>query len=841
MTGSVAGTPAGGPPGRLVAAALRAARRAAGLTQEQLAQRCGLAVRTIRNLEQGQVARPQQRTVLVLADGLGLQGPDRKRFLRLARAATPAATPVGEAAGAAPGPPGTAAGAAAVRGELARPAAPAGRRSRPQELPVNVTDVTGREAELSRLRRHADAAAAGERTGVTVVSVSGEPGVGKTTLAVAAGHQLADLFPDGQLFVPLGGTAGVPRSSLDALGAVLRSIGVPDGQLPSRADERAGLYRTLLRNQRMLVVLDDAASEEQVRPLLAGGPACLVLVTSRRALAGLTPVDRLRLGDLPGAAAVGLLAAITGPERIAAEPAAAGELVAACGALPLALRIAGNRLASRPHWTVSDLVGRIRGRQRRLSALTAGDLGVRAAFDVSYRQLGPPVRQVFRVAALVPGRDFAVPLVAVLTGGDEVAAEDALEELTDAGLAQSLAAGRYQYHDLIRDFADERLHAEHAEADRRTAEVRMLRWLLGHAGAAGASFDPDNPVGPDPQLPGGLTAAAFLEAEAANWTAAFGRGVELGLHAEVVAAARAMHWYSDILTHRHPWAELFRLGVDAAVALGSRSDEAALLNFHGWALSMTDTTEDSELAVHTRAHEIAREIGDRREEAWSLLYLAVLDNRRGRVEAAVDRSRAALALFEEVGFAVGMNVAVTQLGQALAGTGRYAEALAMHEHALEQHASWAVRWPPTFVRTVTATTLAALGADLMGLGRPAEAAAAYRRAQVEFDRNGGAFGAAFALYQQGRAWFAGRDPDRARSALEAAADRFAAVPSPWWQARTLHELTGLPGQSTPQLRRLLTEALALCTPLDSPDARQLHTVLRTRLAELAVEPAPHRP
>lgn len=411
---------------------LRTARQARGLTQEDLADATGISVRAIRNLERGRVRTPQRHTAHGLADTLGLSGEDRDRFLAASR-------PGRDAAAGDTGP---------------------GRTGVPAELPAAITDLTGRDLEMATVRGHALDTAAGERGAAAVVSVHGPPGIGKSSLAVSAGTELRELFPDGQLFVNLRGTGTEPLDPGEAAARFLRSLGVADARLPASVTERSALFRTLTDRLGLLVVLDNAADEAQVRPLLPAGRRCLVLVTSRRPLTGLECADRIALDLLPVDAGRRLLGAIVG-SRTRVEPVETRELVDLCGGLPLALRIAGNRLATRPHWPVRHLVDQLRDQRQRLTALTAGDLGVRAAFDVSYRQLEPDVAQIFRSASLIPGTDFGADLVAAVSGRDPATVPQAVETLVDAGLlTPAPTGGRYRFHDLVRLYARERLAQE---------------------------------------------------------------------------------------------------------------------------------------------------------------------------------------------------------------------------------------------------------------------------------------------------------------------------------------------------------------------------------------------
>ncbi|MFC6017030.1 helix-turn-helix domain-containing protein [Plantactinospora solaniradicis] len=876
---------------------LRTLRRAGGLTQEDLAERSGSSVRSIREMERGRVQYPQRRTAALLADALGLDGSARSRFLDLARtvrfprtvaepsngagtamavespggagteAGSESLTPStdspapGAVAGPAPGPAGgAAAGPAAgavvsvVSGE---PPATVG----PSELPAAVPDLAGRAGELDALRTLTADIVAGRTDTASLVVLHGPPGIGKTSLTVAAGHRLSASFTDGQLFVDLSGAAtdlGDPETAAstgdrdgtaghgrvdpaDALAALLRSLGLPDSRVPVSLAERSGLFRTLTRDRRLLVVLDNATDEAQVRPLLPAGRHCLVLVTSRRPLTGLAGAVRVALGVLDPAEGRQLLTSIVGTDRVTAEPAAAEQLVRLCGRLPLAIRIAGNRLATRPQWTVSHLVAQLRDQRRRLTVLTAGDLGVRAAFEVSYRQLDSATAAAFRRASLIPGADFDAGLVTAAAGNDEESATQAAEDLVDAGLLLSLG-DRYRFHDLVRLYAYERLGGDETPEQRTVAHDRMVSWLLRRTEQAGAMFDPGAGVSANPPVSTARAgspfddhraAGAWLDRESGNWPAALRDAARQGWHADVVRVARALHWYSDAATHRHSWDEIFSLGVTAARALRSARDEAVLLNFLGWARYYCRERNSDGLAALEQALELARRIGDRREEAWALTYSASIFVRSGRAGYAVDSSRQAVALFRQVGYELGEACAANVQGTALGALGRHAEAAELHRDVLEFYRRRS-GLSSTNALIAQAATMMCLGADLAGEQMWREAAGEYAQARALFQQCAATFAEASAAYRHGVALRALGDVEAATEQLRQALALFVAVPSPWWEARTLHVLAALAGADpvgAADARLLRRRALDRCGELDAPEAHSLRATLLRELAD----------
>ncbi|HTZ26182.1 MAG TPA: helix-turn-helix domain-containing protein [Streptosporangiaceae bacterium] len=428
---------------------LRGHRRAARLTLEQLAELSGVSARTLSDMERGRSKGPQHRTVTALADALGLEGDARTQLVELARDGR-------------------------LRDHWARPAGLC-------ELPRLVDDFTGRTAELVWVSELVYAESA---PGAGVVGlITGSGGMGKTTLAVRAAHTLRPGFPGGVFFLDLLGMAPRPASAADALWQLLRALGVADEQIPGDVRERASVYRSLLRDRQALVVLDNAGSEEQVRPLLPAGGASRVLITAKRPLAGLEGVRRLILGPLALPEAAELLTGILGQRAACDDESALSQLAELCEGMPLALRIIGNRLVSRPGWDACELAARLADEEHRLDQFKAGDLKVATAFWMSYDQLADVARRVFRRLAMVPGRDFDVALAAVAGEVPEEVAWNALDELVDLGLLLDGTAGRYRFHDLVRLFARTRLEEEESPAEREALLARVTSWLAAAAAA----------------------------------------------------------------------------------------------------------------------------------------------------------------------------------------------------------------------------------------------------------------------------------------------------------------------------------------------------------------------
>lgn len=370
-----------------------------------------------------------------LADELGVEpGSDLRLLQQRILSADPVLAPVSPAPERAHG--------AAPKAETA---------SRPAQLPADVGDFTGRIAEVEAI---ANALTLG-RSRDAVVVVSGAVGVGKTTLAVRAARTVRAAFADGQLYADLNGVRGEPADPTDVLRGFLRALGVPARAIPAHPAERAELYRTVLAGQRVLVVLDEARDEEQVRHLLPGDSSCAVLVTSRARLPGLVPSLEAELGLLAQGEAVEFLSAVAGRSRIAAERAAADDIAAACGFLPLALRIAATKIAARPSWSVAAFAARLKDEDRRLSELRVGDLAIETDIRLSYRQLPDELADAFRRLAgleqlALPG--YSTEEAAAALGLEEKAASGILERLVNAGILDSPNPDRFRFHELVRLF-----------------------------------------------------------------------------------------------------------------------------------------------------------------------------------------------------------------------------------------------------------------------------------------------------------------------------------------------------------------------------------------------------
>ncbi|MER7934049.1 BTAD domain-containing putative transcriptional regulator [Streptomyces sp. NPDC093272] len=366
---------------------------------------------------------------------------------------------------------------------LAEPSSPAAEAPavlvRPAQLPATVPDFTGRTACAAEL---GEVLASAEGRVMAVSALAGIGGVGKTTLAVHVAHQARSAFPDGQLYVDLQGAGARAAEPETVLGSFLRALGTPDSAIPDALEDRAALYRSVLDGRRVLVLLDNAKDAAQVRPLLPGTEGCAALITSRVRMVDLAGAHLVDLDVMSPEEALQLFTRIVGTERVAAEREAALDVVAACGFLPLAIRIAASRLAARRTWTVSVLAAKLADERRRLDELQAGDLAVKATFELGYGQLEPAQARAFRLLGLADGPDISLAAAAAVLDLAAEDTEDLLEALVDTSLLESAAPGRYRFHDLVRLYA--RACAERDEkppSDREAAMSRLLDFYLATA------------------------------------------------------------------------------------------------------------------------------------------------------------------------------------------------------------------------------------------------------------------------------------------------------------------------------------------------------------------------
>jgi DNA-binding SARP family transcriptional activator/tetratricopeptide (TPR) repeat protein len=622
----------------------------------------------------------------------------------------------------------------------------------PRQLPPDLPDFAGRDEQAQLLSSLLGAAPGQERPGALVIAViAGMGGIGKTALAVHAAHQLRDRFPDGQLFVDLqGGTE--PLSAADVLARFLRDLGLPEAAIPAAEAERAARYRSLTAGRRLLIVLDDAQTAAQVRPLLPGTADCAVLITSRATLTDLSGATHTDLTALAPAESRALLAAIIGPARLTADPDGTDGTVAACAGLPLALRIAGSRLASRPSWNPTWMSALLDGEQRRLSELATGDVAIRTSFEVSYRTLSggdaDPAR-VFRLLGLASLPTISLPAVAALAGHCPGHTATAMETLLDAHLVTSPQPDRYDLHDLLRLYAAERATDEESPQARHDALRRLLSWYLHALSASVQVLGGRSPVALAP-LPPEVPAVAIDERKAAlDWL----KSERASLIQAVTLAARQemdeLCWQLAFLVEqfltwegaRSDHVAVCRAGLAAAERSGDKVAIASLLTGLGVAV---DTLHDHVAAIgyFSRSATVWREVGDRSREARSLSNVGLAELQAGQASSAISRFMTALAIDLQLGDRVGQAHQFHRLGSAHHRMGRLAEALDWYRQSL------AVRVELAEPRS-QATTLHSIGEVLIELGRTGEAMEHLQRALIVCQDNGMPYGVGMTLASLG--------------------------------------------------------------------------------------------
>jgi tetratricopeptide (TPR) repeat protein len=660
-----------------LATLLRNWRERALLSQEQLAVRTGLGVRTIRRLEADGTRRPHGASVRRLADALDLTEAERQELSTAARRESPAVAHPDAATrpgGNAPGPIG------------------------PRQLPADVPGFVGRTEQLGQLDALLDVQ--GSATTAVISAIAGTAGVGKTALALHWAHRASDRFPDGQLYVNLRGydPTGSPMMPGEAVRLFLDAFGLPPERMPASLGAQAALYRSLLAGRRVLVVLDNAHDPEQVRPLLPGTPGCLALVTSRNQLTGLIAADGaqpITLDVLAPAEARDLLARRLGGERVGTEPAATDQLIAACARLPLALAIVAARAAAQPTFPLAALAADLADADRRLDALDTGEAAtqLRAVFSWSYHRLNPATARLFRLLGLHCGPDISAPAAASLVGEPRPTVRRALDELTRAQLLVEHAPGRYTFHDLLRAYAAERAHATDPADQRRAAAHRMLDHYLHGAHTADRQLDPHrDPIELAAPLPGTIPEApadhaqalAWLSAEHAVLLAAIDYAAANGWDTHAWQLAWAVANFLDRRGHWHDWVAAQRVAVAAAARLADPPAQACTHRL--LARAQTELGRFADARAHfQQALDLSVQTGDVAGQAHNYRSLARVLAREGNYLQALDHARRALSLYQVAGHRRGQANAFNAVGWYHALLGDHQRALTSCQQALLLH------------------------------------------------------------------------------------------------------------------------------------------------------------
>jgi DNA-binding SARP family transcriptional activator/tetratricopeptide (TPR) repeat protein len=563
----------------------------------------------------------------------------------------------------------------------------------PRQLPPDVSHFTGRTAELDRLDKMLGTPAADP----VITAINGTPGAGKSALAIHWAHQVAARFPGGHLYAGLRAHGPLPPADpLEVLARFLRALGVAADRVPADLDEASALYRSLLDGKRILVVLDDAASSAQVRPLLPGTPGCAVIVTSRGTLPGLGAREgtiQLPLPPLRPVEAVALLRRILGPQRAEAEPETLAAIAAGCAFLPLPLRIAAERAVTRPHLKLASLAARLATASERLDLLVAEDdpaTSMRTVLSWSYQALSPDAARMFRLVGLHPGPDISVQAAAALADGTQAETARLLETLADAHLIDEAAALRYRFHALLRGYAAERAGMDESAANRADALRRVLTWYLHAADAANRCLGASRrrvPLAPAPHIQQPVfsdydQALAWSDAELANLAAAVHAAAEAGQDDIAWKLPAAM---ADFFRLRRPWSTWLSCcgtGLTAARRAGDTLGQAWSVTELGAASHGLRRFADA-ARYYEQALPLVRQASDRQDEGAALNNLAIAYWELSRTDDALECLRQSLALARDTGNRHGECVALDNLGEVYRQCGQAAQAITCHEQALD--------------------------------------------------------------------------------------------------------------------------------------------------------------
>ncbi|MEU0184307.1 tetratricopeptide repeat protein [Streptomyces sp. NPDC006207] len=737
---------------------LRELRQGRGLTLEELADSSGVSGRAIGDMERGRSLRPHRGTVAALARALQLDEAAHAELLAVARATRPSQETVPE-----------------VLETLARPA----------QLPAGLAAFAGRQAELVRLRDIAGEVTSTMPAASTTVLLSGMAGVGKTTLAVHWAHTVADRFPGGQFYVDLRGfdTARTAMNPVEALSGILEAWGLPPHRIPTGIDALAGLFRSLLVGRRVLVLLENASTTDQVRPLMPSSPGSLTLVTSRNTLPGLiaTGARPLRLEPPSRTDAHAVLALRTGTERLSAEPEAANDIIEQCGRLPLALALVAARIQNNEDFALSAIAAELRSSQDNLDAFSGdgGATDARTAFACSYRLLSPDSARVFRLLSLHPGPDIAVRTAAALAALPMRTARTALGELANANLVMERAPGRYGLHDLLRLFATELTELTDTPAERRAAQHRMFDHYLHSAYAADQVLSSNvNPLRLARAQPDALPETFTSHSEALAWFTAE-RGALMAAVTEAMKTTFlthawqlpcCMHIFLDRQGHWQDIAASQRTGVDAARQDGDLLGEVTTLR--KLARALTDLNQYEAAGSHLeRAFEVAAELGDPAERAHTHSSMRWLLQRQERFGEARDHVAEALRLFRNIGLRSFEARNLNNIGWLHTKLGDYEEAAARSKEAI----CLTREIGDSFHEAAAWDTLASAH---YGLGEFEAAIRCARRALDLLPEGGDAYNRAIIQERLGDAHAAVGDQNAAHTSWHRAADLFEQVERP---------------------------------------------------------------
>ncbi|WP_181771347.1 ATP-binding protein [Amycolatopsis pittospori] len=638
----------------------------------------------------------------------------------------------------------------------------------PHQLPAVTATFIGREAELAKLSSFADRGRDGQPIAVAIVA--GAPGVGKTALAVQWAHRQRERFPHGDLYCDLHGYApGPPTTPHEALAGFLTALEVPGKMIPRSLEAKSALFRSLVNDRRFVIVLDNVTSPDEVRALLPSTSGCFVMVTSRSSLSGLVVrngAHRITLDMLTPAESEALLRKVIGPERADAEPGAIAELAGLCGHLPLALRIAAERVAAHPYLRLADLLGELTSEARTLDALETGDdemSALRPVFSWSYRALDPETARVFRVLGLHPGPTISVAAATVLTGSPPSDVRRRLDNLTGGCLLFEVDRDRFRFHDLLRVYAKECVDAEETPDERENAPKRLLEWYLACADSADRVLTPmrrRTPLGVTVERSDLLEFSSY--GDALGWCEAEQATLVASVHAALAAdwpeiACRLPLALWAFFTLRKPWAEwiaTYKAGVEAARRCADPFSEASLLA--GLGIAHRDLCRFEEaLRYLGSALAIRRRIGDAWGQGQALISLGIAYHEQREFVEALDYHGEALAVFQELDDEWGVAQTLHFLGLTNHELGRFDKAYENLQEALDIRHRIGYRYGE-------AETLVGLALVFQKIDRSGESHGHLDRALEIRREMGDRYGEAAALDHLGQLWEATGEAGPAR-------------------------------------------------------------------------------
>lgn len=712
----------------------------------------------------------------------------------------------------------------------------------PNLLPADVADFTGRESEVARIGRYLAGDGEQARLAVPVAVVFGKGGIGKTTLAVHASHLVAGLFPDGQLFADLHGASGHPVSPTQVLERFIRAFGIPGAQIPDGLEERAEIYRNLLADRKVLVLLDDAASEGQLLPLLPGSATAGVVITSRDRLTGIAGAFRVEVEVFAAEKSVDLLARIAGTGRVSDQTEAAAAVAAHCGHLPLALRIAGARLAARPHWSIQQLADRLNDEANRLDELRHGEMGIRPSISITYESVGEQARKLFRRLALLDMHVLPGWLSAALLSEPLTVAEDLLDDLVSAQLLEVVAGGsglgsQYRFHELIRVFARERLAAEELVSDRWEALERALGALLYLAeearfryyGGNYARFQSHALRWPMPER---LVRAllrdplSWYDRERTTLVCAVQQAAQAGFTELCWSLASAAVPLFESRVYLDDWRESHEIALEAVRKARHIRGQAVMLHGMG-SLHMTQLQFGQAFPELSTAMRLFEEIGDDRGAAHTVRLRASIDRLSGRLDDAAEGYGHALAIFRASGDDVATASALLGLALVKLERDEFGDSMELLSEALRL--CQAARYS-----RLEAQILYRLGEACLVTGDFDRAAEFFERALAITRAIGDTIGAAYANQGLGVAKLRRDEFDQARNALQRAAELSDSVGEHLAKARALLGLSELELASgnAGQAAQLGQQAVGVFERLKAPlyQARALTTLSKAQAA-----------